>query len=169
MSCSEHQRLDLYLIPLQFVGAGEFETENYAYYMEDIWTVTDQLNLTIGLRSDVATNFGKTGVAFVELDDQFQQPGYGDTYYTFNSDTQTYVFNPRGGNGRSPWVFTLNASASYSFNINDLEGRLIVDVFNLLDTRQSLNWRKPHQVIRISSMACLCNVKVRGKFVLVLI
>lgn len=72
------------------------------------------------------------------VDGQFQQPGYGDTYYTFNSATQSYVFNPRGANGRAPWVFNLDASVSYSFNINDVNGRLSLDMFNVLDTRQTL-------------------------------
>ena len=45
-------------------------------------------------------------------DGEFQQPGYGDTYYTFNSITQQFVFNPRVANGRSLWVFTSDASLS---------------------------------------------------------
>lgn len=52
--------------------------------------------------------------------------------------TQQFVFNPRGANGRSPWVFNLDASLSYSFSVNDLEARLSLDVFNILDTRQTL-------------------------------
>lgn len=80
-----------YVAARTFVGGGKFNTENYAYYIEDQWAVTDQLNLTLGLRSDVATNFGKTGVAFVKLDDQIA-PRIGLTYDpTGNADSKIFA------------------------------------------------------------------------------
>lgn len=72
------------------------------------------------------------------LDGEFGQPGYGDTYYTLDATTGEYIFNPRGGNGRAPWVFNLDMSVSYKFNVNEVEGRLSLDVFNVLDTSQTL-------------------------------
>ncbi|MBT1064630.1 TonB-dependent receptor [Bowmanella sp. Y26] len=68
----------------------------------------------------------------------YLQPPYGDTYYVFNSATQQYVFNSRGSNGRSPWVFSLDASMTYKFSIGETDGRISLDVFNLLDTSQTL-------------------------------
>jgi outer membrane receptor protein involved in Fe transport len=72
------------------------------------------------------------------LDGEFGQPGYGDTYYTLDPVTGEYNLNPRGSNGRAPWVFNLDVSMSYQFSINDVDGRLSLDVFNLLDTKQTL-------------------------------
>ena len=64
------------------------------------------------------------------------QPGYGDTYYVYNSTTKTYIFNPRGSKGETPWLFNLDASVSYAFTYNQLQGRVSLDMFNVLDTQQ---------------------------------
>ncbi|WP_317931200.1 TonB-dependent receptor [Halioxenophilus sp. WMMB6] len=60
-------------------------------------------------------------------------PDYGQTYYTYNNDTGEYEFNPRGTNGRTPTVTTIDLNVVYStrFYESDVEVRL--DVLNLLD------------------------------------
>jgi hypothetical protein len=76
------------------------------------------------------------GLSF-PADHPFVTPGYGDTYFRLVNGQ--YLFTPRGGMGRQPWVFNLDMSLSYSFNINTLQGRASLDLFNILDTRQSLS------------------------------
>ncbi|WP_289027847.1 TonB-dependent receptor [uncultured Paraglaciecola sp.] len=48
---------------------GSFETESSSFYIEDTWTVTDNLTATIGLRSDVFDNKNAEGDSFVKIDD----------------------------------------------------------------------------------------------------
>lgn len=73
-----------------FAGGGAFSTENYAIYIEDQWTINEQWFATIGLRSDVAENKGKSGVTFVKLDNQYA-PRLGLTYDP-SGDGSTKVF-----------------------------------------------------------------------------
>lgn len=63
-------------------------------------------------------------------------PGYGDTYWVKNGNT--WVFNRRGTMGRTPWVFDLDVTASYSFNIGGLDVTASLDIFNILNTQQTL-------------------------------
>lgn len=47
---------------------GEFETVNSAYYLEDNWSVTDNLLLTLGVRIDNFENKTADGTAFIDID-----------------------------------------------------------------------------------------------------
>jgi outer membrane receptor protein involved in Fe transport len=51
------------------VLGGEFETVNNAYYLEDNWSVTDNLLLTLGLRVDNFKNKTTDGEAFINMKD----------------------------------------------------------------------------------------------------
>jgi hypothetical protein len=69
---------------------GSFETENSAFYVEDIWTVTDNLTATIGLRNDTFDNKNGNGETFVEIDNMWA-PRLGLSY-DINGDGQSKVF-----------------------------------------------------------------------------
>ena len=68
------------------------------------------------------------------VDTPYGQPGYGDTYYTLNSDG-TYSFNPRGTAGRTDWVYRLDLSASYNLHLTeDLDVLLKANIYNVLNS-----------------------------------
>ena len=50
---------------------GDFESENFAFYVNDQWQVTDDLVLNMGIRNDSFENFNANGETFVKLDNQW--------------------------------------------------------------------------------------------------
>ncbi|AXT37613.1 TonB-dependent receptor [Alteromonas sp. BL110] len=54
-----------------YVNQGDFETKSFAYYIEDTWTVTDNITARIGLRNETFENFNKAGEKFVDVSDQW--------------------------------------------------------------------------------------------------
>ena len=60
---------------------------------------------------------------------------WGDTFWIKNPDGIDEL-NPRGNNGRTPWTFGLDLSASYNFNISDVEIRASLNIFNVLDSQE---------------------------------
>lgn len=50
-----------------FAGGGEFESDISAFYIEDKWSVTDDLTVTIGLRRDEFSNVGTTGKTLTDF------------------------------------------------------------------------------------------------------
>lgn len=54
-----------------YVNQGDFETKSFAYYVEDTWTVTDNITARIGLRNETFENFNKAGEKFVDVSDQW--------------------------------------------------------------------------------------------------
>ena len=69
---------------------GSFETENQAFYVEDIWSITDNLTATIGLRYDSFENKNGNGETFVKVDNMYA-PRLGLSY-DINGDGQSKVF-----------------------------------------------------------------------------
>jgi hypothetical protein len=49
---------------------GEFEVSSTAFYIEDIWNITDSLTATIGLRNESFENLNAEGETFIKIDDQ---------------------------------------------------------------------------------------------------
>ncbi len=52
-------------------NAGSFETKSNAYYIQDTWSVTDQLTARIGLRNEGFENFNVAGEKFIDIKDQW--------------------------------------------------------------------------------------------------
>ena len=50
---------------------GSFSTKSDAYYIQDIWKVTDRLTLELGLRNESFENMNADGGVFVEVTDQW--------------------------------------------------------------------------------------------------
>ena len=107
----------------------------HAFKLYGSYSLTD--NWSVGLNSSLVAGrpVSMRGLSF-PANSPIPQPGYGDTYYVYNSTTKTYIFNPRGSKGETPWLFNLDASVSYAFTYNQLEGRVSLDMFNVLDTQQ---------------------------------
>ena len=57
---------------------------------------------------------------------------YGDTYYVTQDDGSLDYF-PRGSNGTTSWTFNVDFSANYSFEVNDIDMLLTLDIYNVLD------------------------------------
>jgi len=54
-----------------YSSGGAFESENFAYYIQDQWQATDDLVINAGLRNDSFTNKNGIGEDFVKLEDQW--------------------------------------------------------------------------------------------------
>ena len=50
---------------------GNFETTNSAWYLEDNWSVTDNLVLNLGLRNEAFDNKDELGRSYIEMDDMW--------------------------------------------------------------------------------------------------
>jgi hypothetical protein len=62
-----------------YQSGGTFDSENFAYYVQDQWQVTDNLVINMGLRNDSFENFNGVGDSFVELSNQWA-PRLGFVY-----------------------------------------------------------------------------------------
>lgn len=56
--------------------SGTFESENSAYYVEDNWSVTDNLILNLGVRLEAFDNKNSDGDSYIKIDDMFA-PRFG--------------------------------------------------------------------------------------------
>ena len=73
-----------------YENAGSFKTESNAFYIQDTWTVNDNLTLNVGLRNESFENFNVEGDAFVEIDNQWA-PRLGAAY-DVNADGTSKVY-----------------------------------------------------------------------------
>lgn len=51
-----------------YSSGGEFESKNFAFYLQDQWQATDDLVINAGIRNDKFENFNGAGESFVKLD-----------------------------------------------------------------------------------------------------
>jgi len=72
-------------------------------------------------------------------DDSVLYGSYGDTYYVTQDDGSLSYF-PRGSNGTTPWTLTVDLSASYTFDINGVDMKASLDIFNVLDSDQGTSF-----------------------------
>ncbi|GAB3020222.1 TonB-dependent receptor [Bowmanella dokdonensis] len=81
-------------------------------------------------------------------DDPDVYGSYGDTFYLFtgqcpdsngngacDQEEKVYNFVPRGTVGRTPWTFNVDMSLAYHFNIQGVEMRASLDLFNVLNSQ----------------------------------
>lgn len=69
---------------------GDFEVNSQAIYIEDSWTVTDDITLSLGLRWDSFDNKNSNGESFVKIDDMIA-PRIGATW-DINGDGESKLF-----------------------------------------------------------------------------
>ncbi|WP_290569892.1 TonB-dependent receptor [Idiomarina sp.] len=69
---------------------GEFETEATAFYVEDVWSITDNVTATLGVRWETFDNKNAGGETFVKIDDMVA-PRLGISWDP-NGDGQSKVF-----------------------------------------------------------------------------
>jgi outer membrane receptor protein involved in Fe transport len=78
----------------EYEVGGEFDINNEAFYIEDVWNVNDQLTLNIGFRWESFENLNADGETFVEMSNQFA-PRLGIAYDIF-ADGEHKVFANAG-------------------------------------------------------------------------
>jgi len=54
-----------------YSSGGSFNVKSDAYYIQDTWTVNDQITLELGLRNETFTNYNSDGLEFVTVKDQW--------------------------------------------------------------------------------------------------
>jgi len=69
---------------------GEFETLSTAFYIEDTWTITDDITATIGLRNESFNNKNAQGESFVKITNQLA-PRLGISW-DVNGDGDSKIF-----------------------------------------------------------------------------
>ncbi|WP_407352075.1 carboxypeptidase regulatory-like domain-containing protein [Luteimonas sp. R10] len=74
--------------------SGEFESINSAYYIEDNWSVTDNLLLNIGLRMEAFDNKDSDGNSYIEIDDMLA-PRFGFSW-DVHGDSTTKLYGNIG-------------------------------------------------------------------------
>ncbi|MCO4798465.1 MAG: TonB-dependent receptor [Colwelliaceae bacterium] len=73
-----------------YATGGEFETLSNAFYVEDTWTITDDITATIGVRSESFNNKNAEGKSFIKIDNQIA-PRLGISW-DVNGDGESKVF-----------------------------------------------------------------------------
>ena len=71
-------------------GGGSFNVINDAWYLEDDWTVTDRLNLNLGVRNDTFDNRNAANISFVKSDNLIS-PRLGLSYDVFGDKTTKFT------------------------------------------------------------------------------
>jgi len=61
--------VNAYVRARRYEIAGEFETDNSAYYLEDNWSVTPNVLLNLGLRLEAFDNKDASGRSYIKMDD----------------------------------------------------------------------------------------------------
>lgn len=66
-----------------YYNAGQFETKQRAFYLQDSWDLLDdRVNLQLGIRNDQFKNYGVTGAKYLELKNQWA-PRLGASFDVF--------------------------------------------------------------------------------------
>lgn len=74
--------------------SGLFESENSAFYLEDNWSVTDNLLLNLGIRREAFDNKDSEGNTYIEMDDMWA-PRLGFSW-DFNGEGRSKLFGNLG-------------------------------------------------------------------------
>lgn len=77
-----------------FQNGGSFDVISEALYLEDTWTLTDDITLTLGLRSESFDNKNSQGASFIKIDNQIA-PRFGGTW-DVDGDGKSKVFFTAG-------------------------------------------------------------------------
>lgn len=92
-------------------------------------------------------------------DDANLYGSYGDTYYILTGcsaalsdeglcaqDDKQYRYSPRGSVGRTPWTFNLDVSAAYMFSYQEVDMRMTLNIFNLLNSQEEMSTNEHYEI-----------------------
>lgn len=82
--------VDEYVMAREYRVNGDFETIGSAFYIEDQWSITDDVTATIGLRNDTFNNKNANGESFVKIDNMWA-PRLGISW-DVNGDGESKLF-----------------------------------------------------------------------------
>ena len=88
------------------VDGGTFETEANAYYIEDIWNVTPNLLVNIGIRWDNFDNRAANGNSFIKMDNLIA-PRMGFSWDMKGMEVPSYTVTSVGTTCQLPITSTL--------------------------------------------------------------
>ncbi|KFZ38840.1 TonB-dependent receptor [Shewanella mangrovi] len=71
--------------------------------------------------------------------------GWGDKFYLYDADTGEYTRHPRGSNGRTPWTFNLDLNATYNFTVSDIDMKVSLNVFNILNVQEATSLNEHYE------------------------
>ncbi|MGJ8680793.1 TonB-dependent receptor [Paraglaciecola sp.] len=77
-----------------YSSGGEFESKNFAYYIQDQWQATDNLIINAGIRNDSFENLNGAGESFVDLSNQWALRLGG--VYDINGDGESKLWASYG-------------------------------------------------------------------------
>lgn len=86
--------VEAYVRARRYEIAGSFETTNSAYYLEDNWSVTDNLLLNLGIRNEGFDNKGADGKSYIKMDNMWA-PRFGFAW-DMKGDGSTKLFGNVG-------------------------------------------------------------------------
>ena len=104
------------LVGRRYLKGGTFETEASAFYVEDVWSLTPNLLLTLGLRSDSFVNRAASGDAFVDIHNLLA-PRVGFSW-DMKGDGSTKLY---GNLGRYYIPVTNNINVNFAGGLTDEE------------------------------------------------
>jgi len=108
------------------ISGGTFETEANAFYLEDIWNVTNTLMLTLGVRWDRFENRTADGDAFIRMDDLIApRAGFA---WDVKGDGTTKLF---GNAGRYYLPVTNNINVNFAGGLTDEYTYYVLDGWSL--------------------------------------
>jgi len=81
-----------YVSEIFYETAGSFEVHSEAFYIQDTWTITDSLEIEVGLRNDSFTNYNGSGEDFVTIDNQWA-PRFSLSWDPIGDGRQTFFMN----------------------------------------------------------------------------
>lgn len=84
----------VYVRTREVANQGTFETENAAYYIEDNWSVTENLLLNLGVRVESFDNKDAAGNSYIKLDNMIA-PRFGFSW-DVNGDGRSKIFGNAG-------------------------------------------------------------------------
>jgi len=75
-------------------------------------------------------------------DDPNLNGGWGDLFYLADTDSEgeltgSYTKHNRGSAGRTPWTFNIDLSAAYNFTVYDLDMKVSLNIFNILNNQEA--------------------------------
>jgi hypothetical protein len=113
-------------------------------------------NLTAGWNSTLTSGrpLSAFGAGYTS-DDPAIFGSYGDTYYLFTNTCTTagavgpctatnvqadkiYTYTGRGNNGRTPWLFSLDASMGYAFQTGNVDWSANLNIYNVLNIQEGV-------------------------------
>ena len=75
-----------------FSNGGNFETSSNAYYLEDVWDISDNVTVSLGIRNETFENLNSNDEVFIKVTDQWA-PRFGISWSPTGTDHSRVYYN----------------------------------------------------------------------------